>query len=178
MNDSASALSLPGVGMLPARLGGWGRYPQRHADAPHRPSASTPIMRILIVDDQPSIARVTEVALGLLGCRTFTTRTTADAARLLSTEKVEAIFLDLNLRGESGLEFLSQLTALDNRTPVVIFTAKFRDEFAEEARRRGAFSYLTKPFNLDDLRRQLIQIELFHGHRGDPLISHESQDNE
>jgi DNA-binding NtrC family response regulator len=178
MNDSASALSMPGVGMLPSRLSGRERNQQRHADWPQRPSAASPVMKILIVDDQPSIARVTEVALGLLGCRTFTSRTTADAARLLATEKVEAIFLDLNLKGESGLEFLSQLTALDSRTPVIIFTAKFRDEFAEEARRRGAFSYLAKPFNLDDLRRQLTQIELYHGQRADALISHESQDNE
>jgi len=134
-------------------------------------------MNILIVDDHPSIARVTSVALGLLGCRTFTTRTTADAARLLSTEKVEAIFLDLNLRGENGLEFLSQLTALESRTPVVIFTARFMSEFADEARRRGAFSYLIKPFNMDDLRHQLTQIALFHGHREGALISQERRDN-
>jgi DNA-binding NtrC family response regulator len=134
-------------------------------------------MNILIVDDQPSIARVTAVALGLLGCRTVTSRTTADAARLLGTEKFQAIFLDLNLRGESGLEFLSELTALDSRTPVVIFTAKYKGEFAEEAQRRGAFSYLTKPFNLDDLRHQLTQIALFHGHSEGALIPQERQDS-
>jgi DNA-binding NtrC family response regulator len=130
-------------------------------------------MNILIVDDHPNIARVTEVALGLLGCRTFTTGTTSEALRLLCTEKVEAIFLDLNLRGESGLEFLSKLTALDSGTPVVIFTAKNKCEYAEEAQRRGAFSYLAKPFDLDDLRRQLTQIEYFHGNREGALITQE-----
>ncbi len=130
----------------------------------------TPV-NILIVDDQPSIVRVTQVALGLLGCRTYTARTTADAARFLRTVKVEAIFLDLNLKGESGLEFLSQLTTYYSRTPVVIFTAANRDEFAEEAERRGAFGCLQKPFDLVDLQRQLSEIELFHGHRGGAVIS-------
>lgn len=64
----------------------------------------TPV-NILIVDDQPSIVRVTQVALGLLGCRTYTARTTADAARFLRTVKVEAIFLDLNLKGKAASSF-------------------------------------------------------------------------
>jgi DNA-binding NtrC family response regulator len=154
-----------------------GRGPARRDDGRRVPSFLPEPMNILIVDDQPSIARVTEVALGILGCRTFTTRTTADAAKVLCRERIEAIFLDLNLRGESGLDFLSQLTALDRRTPVVIFTAKNKGEFAEEAQRRGAFSHLAKPFGLDDLRRQLTQIELYHGQRLGALISQGRRDN-
>jgi DNA-binding NtrC family response regulator len=134
-------------------------------------------MNILIVEDHPRIARVTEVALDLLGCRAFTTHNTADAAKLFFTEKLGAVFLDVNLKGESGLEFLSQLTAWDSRIPVIIFTAKFKGEFAEEAQRRGAFGCLAKPFSLDDLRRQLTQIELYHGQRGGTLITQEGRDN-
>ncbi len=169
MNDIASASILPPGSLLSARQ--QGRSPARREDKPHRRPEAAGAMGILVVDDQPSIARVTEVALGLLGCRTLSARTTADAARLLGAEKVDAIFLDLNLKGESGLEFLSELTALDRRIPVVIFTARFKGEFAEEAQRRGAFGILTKPYNLDDLRRQLTEIQLFHGQRGGALIT-------
>jgi DNA-binding response OmpR family regulator len=132
-------------------------------------------MNILIVDDQPNIARVTAMALDLLGCRTFTTHTTAGAAELLQTEKIDAIFLDVNLRGESGLEFLAQLTAptQDHRPPIVMFTARNKEEFATEALHRGAFSCLTKPFDLDDLRMQITRIEQHLRQREGSLVFQE-----
>jgi DNA-binding NtrC family response regulator len=126
-------------------------------------------MNILIVDDQPNIARVTAVALGLLGCRTFTTNTPAGATEILGAEKIDALFLDVNLREKSGMEFLSQLAAQDRRPPVIMFSAKNKDEFAAEALRRGALNCLTKPFNLDDLRQQMAQIEQYLRQRGDNL---------
>jgi two-component system response regulator (stage 0 sporulation protein F) len=116
-------------------------------------------MNILIVDDQPNIVRVTSVALDLLGCRTFTASTTAAAEHLLATEKIDAIFLDVKLGGECGLEFLARLVAQAIRQPVVMFTAGAKNEVAAEAMQRGAFGCLAKPFNLDDLREQMTQIE-------------------
>jgi CheY-like chemotaxis protein len=133
-------------------------------------------MNALIVDDQPTIARVTATALGLLGWRTFATRTTAGAIELLGTEKIDALFLDLNLRGENGLELLSRLAGLERRPLVIMFTAENRDEFAAEAFRRGAFSCLIKPFSLEDLRGQMVQIEQYLRHREGSLISHEQLD--
>ncbi|HWA11146.1 MAG TPA: response regulator [Opitutaceae bacterium] len=116
-------------------------------------------MNILIVDDQPNIARVTALALELLGCRTFTAQGTAGAAGVLATERIDAVFLDVNLRGESGLEYLSQLVARPHHPPVILFTAGDKEEFAAEARRRGAFNCLSKPFSPEDLRAQIARIE-------------------
>jgi DNA-binding response OmpR family regulator len=116
-------------------------------------------MNILIVDDQPNLSRVTAVALRMLGCETFSASTTSDALQLLDSEKLDAVFLDVNLGGESGLEFLSQLVAQPHRPPVVMFTAQTKDEVAAEALRRGALDCLVKPFTLEDLRTQLTQIE-------------------
>ncbi|HTB80746.1 MAG TPA: response regulator [Opitutaceae bacterium] len=115
-------------------------------------------MNILIVDDHPNLARVTSLALRTLGCLTFTAGTTAAATHLLNTEKVDGILLDVNLGAESGLEFLSQLVA-EGRPPVIMFTAQTEDEIAAEALSRGAFGCLVKPFNLEDLGRQVKRIE-------------------
>lgn len=133
-------------------------------------------MNILIVDDQPNIARVTAVALGLLGCRAFTTSTAAGATEILGTEEIDALLLDVNLRGNSGMEFLSQLAAQDNRPPVIMFSAGNKDEFAAEALRRGALDCLTKPFNLDELRQQLAQLEQYLRQREGSLICPERLD--
>ena len=113
---------------------------------------------ILIVDDQPNLVRVTAVALRLLGCQVFTAATVADALQQLDAEMIDALFLDVNLGGESGWELLSQLMARSHRTPVIVFTAKTENEIAAEAIRRGALGCLFKPFTLDDLRRQITLV--------------------
>lgn len=119
-------------------------------------------MNILIVEDKPNLARVTAVALRTLGCHSFTASTTDAATRFLHTEKIDAVFLDLNLNGENGFIYLSQLVTESIRAPVILFTAHPREEVAAEAHRRGAFDCLIKPFTLDDLRQQLTRIKDYH----------------
>lgn len=125
-------------------------------------------MKILVVDDQPNLARVTAVALRMLGCETRTAGTSAEATQIITGEKIDAVFLDVNLAGESGFEFLSQLVAQSN-LPVVMFTAQSRDEVVDEALRRGALDCLMKPYTLDDLRLQLARIEARLGQSGSSL---------
>lgn len=120
-------------------------------------------MNILIVDDKPNLARVTAVALRTLGCQSCSATTTTAATELLATEKIDAVFLDVNLNGENGLDFLSRLTAQPGQPPVIMFTSYTKDEVAEEARNRGAFDCLIKPFTLDDLRGHLDRIRHHHG---------------
>ena len=112
-------------------------------------------MNILIVDDHPNLLRITALALGTLGCRTFTACSIAAARHLLATEQIDGIFLDVNLGVESGMEFLSQLVAQPAPPPITLFTAQTKDEVADEALRRGACGFLVKPFNLEDLSQQL-----------------------
>ena len=128
-------------------------------------------MKILIVDDHASLARVTAVALSLLDCETLIAEDIATATRLLSTESVDAILLDLNLRGESGLDFLSQLVSESISVPIVAFTALDRQEVGAEAIRRGAISCLGKPFDLDDLSKHLQHIK---DHRQRALLAVDS----
>jgi two-component system response regulator (stage 0 sporulation protein F) len=116
-------------------------------------------MNILVVDDKPAMARVTALALESLGCRAFTAPTRAAAGRILATERIDLLFLDVNLGGECGFELLAELRAAPVAPPVVMFTAHERDEIHDEARRRGALDCLVKPFTLDDLRRQLDRVE-------------------
>lgn len=115
-------------------------------------------MTILIVDDQPNLTKVTVVALRLLDCRTFTARSSAEADQILATERIDAVFLDLNLGEESGFDYLARLLAAPKPLPVVMFTAQSVDEVAAEAERRGAFGCMLKPFTLDDLRNQITRI--------------------
>lgn len=115
-------------------------------------------MNVLIVDDQPRISRVTAVAFQTLGCRSFVAATTSEADRMLKTEKIDALFLDVNLAGECGWEFLSQVLARPAAPPVVMFSALSKDEVVNEAIQRGAFDCLVKPYSLNDLRQQIARL--------------------
>jgi len=115
-------------------------------------------MNVLVVDDSPNLARVTAVALRTLGCVTFTAHNTAEATRLLGAQTIEAIFLDVHLGAESGLDYLSSLRMQPAAPPVILFTAEAKDDVAEEASRRGAFGCLIKPYDLDDRRCLLDQL--------------------
>lgn len=116
-------------------------------------------MNILIVDDKPNLARVTAVALRTLSCDSMTAGNSAAATKILAQEKVDAVFLDLNLNGEDGFLYLAQLVDQFPTIPIILFTAQTREEIQAEALRRGAFDCLFKPFTLDDLRHQLSRIE-------------------
>ena len=127
-------------------------------------------MNILIVDDDSNLVRVTVVALQSLGHRALVAGSFAAANEFLETKQIDAVLLDLNLNGENGFPFLSELVAKAIRAPVILFTAQARDEVEEEAKRRGAFDCLVKPFTMEDLRQQLAQIERFHRLKADSEV--------
>src|SRR4029450_10407071 len=78
----------------------------------------------------------------------------AEAARaLLKQQQPDLMLLDVNLPGISGLEFLKELKEGDGNLPlVIVITAHGSERMAVEAVKAGAPDYLSKPFELDDLR--------------------------
>jgi two-component system response regulator HydG len=59
------------------------------------------------------------------------------------------------MRNVSGLEALDAIKALRPDIPVVMMTAYWSDQIADEARKKGAFDYLPKPFDFDELRQTI-----------------------
>lgn len=106
--------------------------------------------KILIVDDETSICWALEHALTEEGHSVTTTATAEDAFDLIKAEPPHVVVMDVRLPGTDGLSALAQIKALNNDIPVVIITAFGNLETAVKAINRGAFEYLTKPFNLDD----------------------------
>src|SRR2546422_3119711 len=78
----------------------------------------------------------------------------AEAARLLvKQQEPDLLLLDVNLPGMSGLDFLRELRSANGNGPlVIIITAHGSERMAVEAVKSGAYDYLSKPFELDDLR--------------------------
>ncbi|ATC62729.1 sigma-54-dependent Fis family transcriptional regulator [Nibricoccus aquaticus] len=116
-------------------------------------------MNILIVDDQVSVQKSTSYALRAMGHETFIANNTKQAERILEEEPIHAMFLDVMLGPESGLDFLPKLPELGVEIPVIVFTAQTSVEAAVEAMRRGAHDYIQKPFIPEDIKQKLAKLE-------------------
>lgn len=116
-------------------------------------------MKILIVDDETNIQKTTAMALKTMGHKSLAAYSGKQALKKLDEDKVNAIFLDLKLGTENGLEVYEQIRAEGHEMPVIMFTAYSSIETAIEATRKGVFDYVTKPFVPEQIRQLLKKIE-------------------
>lgn len=110
-----------------------------------------PIKRILVADDEESIRWVLSKALVKQGFDVDLASTGQEALVLSRKHGYDLAVLDIKMPGLSGLDLLSKLQEECPRTLVVIMTAESSMKNAVEAMKRGAYDYLTKPFDLDAL---------------------------
>ncbi|MEN3327884.1 MAG: hypothetical protein V7638_2691 [Acidobacteriota bacterium] len=107
----------------------------------------------MIVDDEEAARYGMRRALSTFGYH-ITEAGSAEAARaLLKQNEPDLLLLDVNLPGLSGLDFLRELKSANGNAPlVIIVTAHGSERMAVEAVKAGAHDYISKPFELDDLR--------------------------
>jgi DNA-binding NtrC family response regulator len=107
--------------------------------------------KILIVDDEPKIRRILTVVLRDRGHEVFDVGTGEEGVDSTRTFHPDVILLDLNLPGIDGLEVLRRLQGVEGGHSVIMMTAHGSISSAVEAMRRGAYDYLTKPFDNDEV---------------------------
>ncbi len=107
--------------------------------------------RILIVDDEKLIRWSLVERLKKEGYQVREAGDGATATAMLADETPDLALLDLKLPDADGITILRQLQALAPGTPAIMITAYSSVDTAVEAMKLGAYDYLTKPFNMDDL---------------------------
>ncbi len=110
---------------------------------------------ILLIDDDDSLRRVMEFSLTEAGHRVEAAGSGEEGLRLLEKGAFDAVISDITMPGMSGMEVLAKVRERDAAVPVVMITAYGTIESAVEAMKQGAFDYITKPFNRDELRLTL-----------------------
>lgn len=111
--------------------------------------------KILIVDDEDYIRLVLSEFLENRG---FTPRSAKDgfeAIALFSSDRPDAVLLDLSMPGMDGMEALSRLTAQDPSVPIIILTANTGVSSAVEAVKAGAFDFISKPPDFEEITMRL-----------------------
>ena len=112
---------------------------------------------ILIVDDEPDICLALEDLLRHDGYTVRSVMTGREALHEAEHSRFGAVILDLGLPDLSGFAILRGLEEFDPLLPVIVLTASVQDSDTVESLRRGAFAYVTKPYNRDELKITLRQ---------------------
>ena len=107
---------------------------------------------VLIVDDEQSLARSAKAFLADHGYEAEVAGTGEQALDLLAALQPDVVFADVRLPGMSGLDLLKRIHAFDPVIPVVMLTAYGSIEGAVEAVKLGAFDYVKKPVDLEELK--------------------------
>src|SRR5215213_8124404 len=128
-----------------------------------------PSGRILIVEDRDSLRRMLERALSQEGYEVAAAADGLAGIRLVEEGSFDLVLTDLKLPDVSGLEVLAASRRAQPRTPVVVLTGFGTVGTAVEAMKLGAYDFLEKPLEIDDLSR-LIERAL--GDRNDSAVFH------
>lgn len=110
--------------------------------------------KILVVDDDPSILKVIRMRLEAQGYQVVTAIDAQKAIDLATENMFDMALLDLKLNGKDGIQLMEDLHQLNPEIPVIILTAYGTIKSAVAAMKKGAYSYLTKPFNHEELLLQ------------------------
>jgi len=105
---------------------------------------------VLVVDDEEGV-RASVRAILEETCDVLEAGNGAQALEVLKTHEIDLVMLDQRMPGEPGIDVLPRIKAADPSTVVVIVTAVRELRTAVEALKRGAYDYLTKPFDVDDI---------------------------
>jgi DNA-binding response OmpR family regulator len=108
-------------------------------------------MRLLLVEDNLDLAKLTAKALAKADFEVDTTATASDASQLIATGAYSAVILDLGLPDGNGMALLRAMRARSDSTPVIVLTARGTVYDRVLGLQTGADDYLVKPFAAEEL---------------------------
>lgn len=111
-------------------------------------------LKVLIVEDDPAILHLIDVALTLDYYIVIKAKTGKDALFYIRTEQPDIILLDLGLPDMEGIDLIREVRT-DTSTPIIVVSARLEEQTIIHSLDSGANDYVTKPFNVDELRARI-----------------------
>ena len=131
--------------------------------------------RVLIVDDEPDIRELLDITLSRMGLQTFTAATLGEARARVAEVEPNLCLTDMRLPDGNGISLIEYIQTDFPHIPVAMITAHGSVEAAISALKAGAFDFISKPIELDTLRRLVtsaLQLE------GDTSRADDAVDND
>jgi len=114
-------------------------------------SAVASPIRVLLVDDEPSIRRALRTPLNEMGFSTTEASRGEEAIQLLQSQNFDIVLLDVNMPGIGGMKTLARLRSMAPRLPILMLTVVDGEEEKVAALESGADDYITKPFSIREV---------------------------
>jgi two-component system response regulator PilR (NtrC family) len=108
---------------------------------------------ILVVDDEPSIREFLQIMLAREGYEVSCAEDGREAITLFEKSPFDVVLADIRMPKSSGFEVLNRIKELSPGTKVIMITAYASFESAVESMKEGAYDYIAKPFNVDEVKR-------------------------
>src|SRR3989442_236501 len=131
-------------------------HPDSRTSAAQSAIVSPAAPTVLVVDDEESVRQSMQRTLRST-CRILEAPAGATALETLRRHAVDVVILDMRLPDTPGIELLGPIRAVDDSIEVILVTAVREVRAAVEAMKLGAYDYLTKPFDVDELRTQVAR---------------------
>jgi len=125
------------------------------SDHRSRGSRNNPQVKILVVDDDRAVREALRRALQLADYEVLSAEDGAQALDAIAIDVPDAVVLDVGLPGMDGLELCRRLRRLQNRVPILMLTARDAIEDRIDGLDAGADDYMTKPFDIGELKARL-----------------------
>src|SRR5262249_23527105 len=109
-------------------------------------------LNLLIIDDERSIRDVCREVAQALGFNATVPDSAEHGYRMLDTQGIDVVLLDLKLPGAGGLEALRQIKERRPDAAVIVVTGYGTVQSAVQAMKNGAYDFVTKPFSIEELR--------------------------
>lgn len=107
----------------------------------------------LVIDDEPDIRELLEITLGRMGIETDSARDLAQANELVGNKDYDFCLTDMRLPDGNGIDFVKKVQRELPHLPIAVITAHGNMDTAIEAMKAGAFDFISKPVELEDLRK-------------------------
>jgi CheY-like chemotaxis protein len=115
------------------------------------------MIKLLIVDDEKGITDSLKDFFQNRGFSVKAANSGEEALEEIKKSRPDIIFLDIRMRGMSGLEVLEQVKKKDKTIRIIMLTIHEEKEIADKAKQLGADEYITKPFRVDYLEEVVIK---------------------
>jgi len=115
-------------------------------------------LTVLIVDDESAVRESCRDVAETLGFVTYVADSSQEVTRILETETVDVVLLDVRIPGSNGIDLLREIKHRRPEAVVVIMTGYASVHSAVQAMKAGAYDYITKPFTFDELRLVLDRV--------------------
>lgn len=115
--------------------------------------------KILVVDDSPTIRKFISIALKVKGFEIISAGDGMEALELLPNDSVDLVITDLNMPNIDGFNLIERIRTNENyqNTPIIVMSNLSNSEDIQRAMNLGANSYLIKPFDQNNITKEVAK---------------------